>query len=94
VPLYFALSAIVTASGLSAIVDAAPATQRGAATAIAFFLNVAIGAGIGPGLVVAVAQWQGGGLGPALTTTVIALYALAALALIAHLLQKRRHGGG
>jgi predicted MFS family arabinose efflux permease len=94
VPLYFALSAVVTASGLSAIVDAAPATQRGAATAIAFFLNVAIGAGVGPGLVVAVADWQGSGLGPALTATVIALYTLAALALIAHLVQRRRHDGG
>jgi len=92
VPVYFALSAVVTASGLSAIVDAAPATQRGAATAIAFFLNVAIGAGVGPGLVVFIDARLAGGLGPALSVTVIACYVVAALALALHLLHKRRHG--
>ncbi len=92
VPVYFALSAVVTAAGLSAIVDAAPAGHRGAVTAIAFFLNVAIGAGVGPGLVVLMDDRLPGGLGPALSVSVIACYALAALALAMHLVQKRRHG--
>lgn len=92
VPVYFALSAVVTAAGLSAIVDAAPARQRGTVTAIAFFLNVAIGAGLGPGLVVWADARLAGGLGPALSASVIGCYALAALALVAHLLHKRRHG--
>lgn len=92
VPVYFALSAVVTAAGLSAIVDAAPAASRGAVTAISFFLNVAIGAGVGPGLVVWVDAALPGGLGPALSASVIGCYALAALALAAHLVQERRHG--
>ena len=92
VPVYFALSAVVTAAGLSAIVDAAPAGQRGTVTAIAFFLNVAIGAGVGPGLVVFIDDRLPGELGPALSVSVIACYALAALALAVHLVQKRRHG--
>ena len=45
---YFALSAAVTASGLSAILDGTPNRARGRAMAISFFLNVAIGAGFGP----------------------------------------------
>lgn len=92
VPVYFAISAVVTAAGLSAIVDAAPSGQRGAVTAIAFFLNVSIGAGAGPGLVVFIDDRQAGGLGPALSLSVIACYAVAALALALHLVQKRRHG--
>jgi MFS family permease len=92
VPGYFALSAVVTAAGLSAIVDAAPAGRRGAVTAIAFFLNVAVGAGVGPGLVVFTDNRLPGALGPALSASVIACYAVAAVALIVHLIQKRRHG--
>lgn len=64
VPIDFALAAVVTASGLSAIVDAAPATQRGAVTAISFFFNVAIDAGVGPGLVVWADARLDGGLAP------------------------------
>jgi MFS family permease len=48
VPLYFALSGIVTAVGFSAILDCVPSRSRGFAMSIAFFLNVAIGAGVGP----------------------------------------------
>jgi MFS family permease len=45
---YFMLSAVVTASGLSAILDATPNSLRGRAMAVSFFLSVAIGAGFGP----------------------------------------------
>ena len=48
VPLYFALSGIVTACGFSAILDVVPNRSRGLAMAISFFLNVALGAGVGP----------------------------------------------
>src|SRR5580692_8513314 len=48
VPLYFALSGIVTACGFSSILDAIPNSQRGFAMAVSFFLNVAVGAGLGP----------------------------------------------
>ncbi|KAB7645539.1 MFS transporter [Polymorphobacter fuscus] len=85
IPVYFALSAVVTASGLSAILDATPNRRRGRAMAISFFLNVAIGAGIGPTLVALAGQHvfgAGAGLGPAISLTVIASYLLATLALL------------
>jgi MFS family permease len=47
-PLYFALSGIVTACGFSAILDAVPNRSPGLAMSISFFLNVALGAGLGP----------------------------------------------
>lgn len=93
IPVYFALSAVVTASGLSAILDATPNRQRGRAMAISFFLNVAIGAGLGPTLV-AVSGTQlfgdAAGLGPAISFTVVASYLLAVLALLPALLARRR----
>ena len=46
VPLYFALSGIVTAVGFSSILDIVPNRSRGLAMSISFFLNVAIGAGL------------------------------------------------
>lgn len=85
IPVYFALSAVVTASGLSAILDATPNRRRGRAMAISFFLNVAIGAGIGPTLVALSGTHIFGdaaGLGPAIAFTVVASYLLAALALL------------
>ena len=48
VPLYFALSGIVTAVGFSAILDVVPNRSRGLAMSMSFFLNVALGAGLGP----------------------------------------------
>ena len=48
VPLYFALSGIVTACGFSSILDVALNRQRGFRDGGAFFLNVALGAGLGP----------------------------------------------
>lgn len=93
IPVYFALSAVVTASGLSAILDATPNRQRGRAMAISFFLNVAIGAGIGPTLVALSGEHLFGdaaGLGPAISFTVVASYLLAVLALLPALLARRR----
>jgi MFS family permease len=81
VALYFALSALVTASGLSAILDAAPNRVRGLAMAVSFFLNVALGAGLGPTAVVLSGQWLFGadaGLGPAIAFTMASACAVAA----------------
>jgi MFS family permease len=85
VPLYFALSGIVTACGFSAILDAVPNRQRGFAMAVSFFLNVALGAGFGPSVVTFLSSRIFGaaaGLGPALGTTVGGVYALTLIATI------------
>lgn len=92
VPVYFALSAVVTASGLSAILDATPNRMRGQAMAISFFLNVAIGAGVGPTAVALAGDHVFGvaaGLGPAISFTVVASYLLAALVLLAAIRPRR-----
>jgi MFS family permease len=95
VPLYFALSGIVTACGFSAILDVVPNRSRGLAMAISFFLNVALGAGLGPSAVTAASDYVFGaaaGLGPAITLTVAAGYAVAAGAALAGLsLLRTRH---
>jgi MFS family permease len=85
VPLYFALSGIVTACGFSAILDVVPNRSRGLAMAISFFLNVALGAGLGPTAVALASAHVFGanaGLGPAITLTVAAGYAVAIGALL------------
>ena len=88
VPLYFALSGIVTAVGFSAILDIVPGSSRGLAMSMSFFLNVALGAGLGPTAVAVAAAHifsAGAGLGPALVSTVALGYVivLAALAVAA-----------
>jgi MFS family permease len=88
IPLYFALSGSVTACGFSAILDVVPNRSRGLAMAISFFLNVALGAGLGPTAVTAASEWIFGGsagLGPAITLTVAASYAIAVIILVASL---------
>ena len=88
VPLYFALSGIVTACGFSAILDVVPNRSRGLAMAISFFLNVALGAGLGPTAVALASDRVFGanaGLGPAITLTVAAGYGIAIAALLAAL---------
>jgi len=84
VPAYFALSGVVTAAGFSALLDVTPPQSRALAMSVSFFLNVAIGAGAGPTLVALAAGhvFRGQGLGPAITLTVAAGYALAALAAV------------
>ena len=92
VPLYFALSGTVTACGFSAILDVVPNRSRGLAMAISFFLNVALGAGIGPTAVSQASEHVFGssaGLGPAITLTVAAGYAIAVAALLVALLRFR-----
>jgi MFS family permease len=85
VPLYFALSGIVTACGFSSILDATPNSQRGFAMAVSFFLNVAVGAGLGP-TSVALASTHlftaGAGLGPAIAFVAGFGYLLAAGAIV------------
>jgi MFS family permease len=93
IPVYFALSGSVTACGFSAILDVVPNRSRGLAMAISFFLNVALGAGLGPTAVTAASESIFGaaaGLGPALTLTVAGSYALAVLTLIATLTRSGR----
>jgi MFS family permease len=93
VPLYFALSGIVTACGFSAILDAVPNHRRGFAMALSFFLNVAIGAGLGPTSVALASERLFGaaaGYGPAIASTVAAGYLLAAVVLIGTLTVLRR----
>ncbi|HEY1314376.1 MAG TPA: MFS transporter [Steroidobacteraceae bacterium] len=85
VPLYFALSGIVTACGFSSILDATPNLQRGFAMAVSFFLNVAVGAGVGPTSVALASTHVFGaqaGLGPAIAFVAGFAYLLAAAALV------------
>lgn len=85
VPLYFALSGMVTAAGFSTILDFVPNRSRGLAMSIAFFLNVALGAGFGPTAVALSGAHIFGpdaGLGAALAFTIALFYALAALAVL------------
>jgi MFS family permease len=79
IPVYFALSGIVTALGFSAILDVVPNRARGLAMSVSFFLNVAFGAGVGPTAVAVIGAvvFQGSGtLGPPLSVTVIVGYAV------------------
>jgi len=93
VPLYFALSGIVTAVGFSAILDVVPNRSRGLAMSMSFFFNVALGAGLGP-TAVAVAGAHvfaaKAGLGPPLVLTVTAGYLIALAAVCAALSSFRR----
>jgi MFS family permease len=83
VPLYFLLSGIVTSVGFSAILDVVPGPSRGFAMAIAFFLNVALGAGLGP-TAVALANTQifgpKTGLGPPIIATAMLGYGIGCAA--------------
>jgi MFS family permease len=88
VPAYFALSGIVTACGFSAILDVVPNRSRGLAMSISFFLNVALGAGVGPTAVAVASEHVFGsaaGLGPAIALTICAGYGIAIAALVAAL---------
>jgi MFS family permease len=88
VPAYFALSGIVTAVGFSAILDAVPNRSRGLAMSMSFFLNVALGAGLGPTAVALAGDHVFGathGLGPPLVLTVAGGYLFALVALWAAL---------
>ena len=93
VPLYFALSGIVTAVGFSSILDVVPNRSRGLAMSISFFLNVAFGAGVGPTVVALSSRYIFGdatGLGPAICFTVIAGYLVVIAAVLIALSRLRR----
>ena len=99
IPLYFALSGVVTACGFSAILDAIPNSQRGFAMAVSFFLNVAVGAGLGPTSVALASTHLFGaeaGLGPAIAFIAAFGYLLAAAAIVlaftaANFAQRSKH---
>jgi MFS family permease len=94
IPVYFLLSGMVTAVGFSAILDLVPNRSRGLAMSLSFFLNVALGAGLGPTAVaLASAQVFGVavGLGPPLVLTVVSGYVLAVAAVWMALSGRRRH---
>ncbi len=86
IPLYFGLSGIVTACGFSTLLDVVPSRSRALAMAISFFLNVAIGAGIGP-TAVALASERifsvQAGLGAAMAVTVAWGYLIVIVAAVA-----------
>ncbi len=86
VPLYFALSGMVTAAGFSAILDFVPNRSRGLAMSISFFLNVALGAGFGPTAVALAGAHlfaPEAGLGGPMAVTIAGFYGLAGLAILA-----------
>jgi MFS family permease len=88
VPLYFALSGIVTAVGFSAILDVVPNRSRGLAMSMSFFLNVALGAGLGPTAVAVAGAYvfaAKSGLGPPIVLTVAVGYLIALAAVCAAL---------
>lgn len=92
VPVYFALSGMVTAIGFSAILDSVSNRARGLAMSISFFLNVAVGAGVGPTAVAFASAHVFGetaGLGPALSAVMIGGYLLAVASALAALAMRR-----
>jgi MFS family permease len=87
---YF-MSGVMTSTGLTAILDLVPNRRRGTATSVSFFLNVAIGAGIGPTAVALTGSYLFGGdagLRPALfvvtEAAIIVMAASVAFALYRH----------
>ena len=86
IAIYFALSGIVTAVGFSSMLDIVPNRSRGLAIAISFFLNVAIGAGVGPTIIPLLGRamfGEGHGLGPSIALTAAAGYLIVIAALLA-----------
>ncbi len=93
IPAYFLLSGIVTACGFSAILDAVPNRSRGFAMGVSFFLNVAVGGGLGAPAVTAASTYVFGaaaGLGPAMSLTVAGGYLAGLLALVVAFVRARR----
>ena len=79
IPLYFLLSGVVTAMGFAAILTVTPSFRRGTAMSVSFFLNVAVGGGVGPTAVALFHDQLFGaaaGLAPAIAAIVIAGYSL------------------
>jgi MFS family permease len=96
VPLYYALSGIVTAVGFSAILDVVPNRSRGLAMSMSFFLNVALGAGLGPTAVALAGAHvfaANAGLGPPIVFTVALGYLTVLAAVWAALTMFRTRSG-
>ena len=92
VPVYFMLSGTVTACGFSAILDVVPGERRALAMALSFFLNVAVGAGLGPTLVALASAHvfgSGSGLGGPIALTASLACGLNALMLLAALASRQ-----
>jgi MFS family permease len=87
VPIYFALSGAVTAAGFASLLDVVPARARALAISVSFFLNVAVGAGLGPTVVTILAAqvFPAGGLGLPLCAVIAGGYLIAALCALAAL---------
>ncbi|MEI9964658.1 MAG: MFS transporter [Caulobacteraceae bacterium] len=83
VGLTYLMSGVITSAGLSTIVDLAPNRSRGLATSVSFFLNVALGAGLGPTAVALTSSRVGGegALGGALLIVTAAGYVVIAAAM-------------
>jgi MFS family permease len=95
VPVYYVLSGIVTAVGFSAILDVVPNRSRGLAMSMSFFLNVALGAGLGPTAVALAGAHvfaANAGLGPPIVFTVALGYLTVLAALWAALSAFRARG--
>ena len=85
IPAYFALSGVVTAVGFSSILDIVPNRSRALAIAVSFFINVAIGAGVGPSVVPLAGRalvGQAAGLGPPIALTAACGYLSVIAALL------------
>jgi MFS family permease len=92
VPAYFLLSGAFTACGFSAILDVVPGERRGLAMAVSFFLNVAVGAGLGPTMVALASAHLFGvraGLGAPIALTASLGYGINVVVLIATLIALR-----
>jgi MFS family permease len=91
IAVYFALSGIVTAVGFSSMLDIVPNRSRGLAIAVSFFLNVAIGAGVGPTTIPLLGRavfGEGHRLGPSIALTAAAGYLIVIAALLASFRQR------
>jgi MFS family permease len=89
----FLTSGIITAAGLSAILDLTSSRRRGLATSISFFFNVAFGLGFGPTAVALASAGVFGataGLGPPLCLVAEAGYLIIVGAIVVALVLRRR----
>jgi MFS family permease len=89
----FLMSGVVTAVGLSAILDLTPNRRRGVATSVSFFFNVAFGLGFGPTAVALAGSRIFGaarGLAPPLCLVTEVAYGVIAVAILLALRARRR----
>ena len=95
VVLYILCSGIGTAAGIAALLDGVGNDQRGIVTAVSFFLNVALGAGVGPPAVALIKEHvlgPGAGLPAAIALVWAGGFALVGVAFYAGLRLLRGSG--